>query len=74
MNLIRNSLHDKRPNSYILEFGRFSFNYIKIISFKSSLQVLFYPLPIPYYDCVILLETNNFSMHFGNISNSVSNA
>lgn len=50
------------------------FNYIKIILFDSSLKVLFYPLPIPYYDCVILLETNNFSMHFGNISNSVSNA
>lgn len=50
------------------------FNYIKIISFESSLKVLFYPLPIPYYDCVILFETNNFSMHFGNISISVSNA
>ena len=74
MNVIRNALHDKRPNSYKIELGRSVFNYIKIISFEFSLKVLFYPLPIPYYDCVILLETNNFSMHFGNISNSVSNA
>ena len=63
MNLIRNALHDKRLNSNILEFSLFHFNYIKII-----------PLIPSYYTCVILLETSNFSMQIGNISNSVSNA
>ena len=63
INLIRNALHDKRLNLNILEFSRFRFNYIKII-----------PLIPSYYTCVILLETSNFSMQIGNISNSVSNA